>query len=86
MQEFAAGKFHFEPPFTSLDHLVGEQRRRDFKAKSLCFEVHDQLDFRDLLDRQVTLRNAMLKTAHGWRKLRREAQLMSVCYHARNPP
>ena len=55
MQEFAAGKFHFEPPFTSLDHLVGEQRRRDFKAKSLCFEVHDQLDFRDLLDRQVTL-------------------------------
>ena len=51
----AQGKFHFEPPFTSLDHLVGEQRRRDFKAKSLCFEVHDQLDFRDLLDRQVTL-------------------------------
>ena len=26
MQEFAAGKFHFEPPspFRSLDHLVGE--------------------------------------------------------------
>jgi hypothetical protein len=23
MQEFAAGKFHFEPPFTSFDHLVG---------------------------------------------------------------
>src|SRR5262249_14190836 len=23
MQEFAAGKFHLEPPFTSFDHLVG---------------------------------------------------------------
>jgi hypothetical protein len=29
MQEISAGKFHFEPPsrFTSLDHLVGAQRR-----------------------------------------------------------
>jgi hypothetical protein len=23
MQKFAAGKFHFEPPFTSFDHFVG---------------------------------------------------------------
>jgi hypothetical protein len=23
MQKISAGKFHFEPPFTSLDHLVG---------------------------------------------------------------
>jgi hypothetical protein len=23
MQKSAAGKFHFEPPFTSFDHLVG---------------------------------------------------------------
>jgi hypothetical protein len=37
MQEFAAGKFHFERPsrFTSLDHLVGarEQRRRHVEAE-----------------------------------------------------
>jgi hypothetical protein len=25
MQKLAAGKFHFEPPFTSFDHLGGEQ-------------------------------------------------------------
>src|SRR5262245_65228776 len=31
MQEFSAGKFHFEPPFTSLDHLVvaAEQWQRN---------------------------------------------------------
>jgi len=23
MQKISAGKFHFEPPFTSLNHLVG---------------------------------------------------------------
>jgi hypothetical protein len=30
MQEFAAGKFHFEPPssFSSLDHLVGDANLR----------------------------------------------------------
>src|SRR5262249_47746534 len=29
MEKISAGKFHFEPPFTSFDHLVGagEQRR-----------------------------------------------------------
>jgi hypothetical protein len=24
MQELTAGKFHFEPAFTSFDHLVGD--------------------------------------------------------------
>jgi hypothetical protein len=24
MQKISAGKFHFEPPFTSFDHLVGQ--------------------------------------------------------------
>src|SRR5262245_40719276 len=28
MQKFPARKFHFEPPFTSFDHLVGEQLDR----------------------------------------------------------
>jgi hypothetical protein len=23
MQKISAGKFHFEPPFTSFDHLIG---------------------------------------------------------------
>ena len=35
VQEFVAGKFHFEPPFTSFDHLVGacKQRRRHFELE-----------------------------------------------------
>jgi hypothetical protein len=28
MQKLSAGKFHFEPPFTSLNHLVGERKQR----------------------------------------------------------
>jgi hypothetical protein len=27
MQELAAGKFHFEPPLTSFDHLVGAHKQ-----------------------------------------------------------
>jgi hypothetical protein len=38
MEKISAGKFHFEPPFTSLDHLVGdgEQLVGDFEAEQLC--------------------------------------------------
>jgi len=39
-----------------LDHLIGggEQRFRDRKAERLrCFEVDDQFNFYDLLDRQI---------------------------------
>src|SRR5262249_25969100 len=32
MQEFAAGKFHFEPPFTSSDHLVGKREYTPVRA------------------------------------------------------
>jgi hypothetical protein len=28
MQKLSAGKFHFEPSLTSLDHLVGAQQER----------------------------------------------------------
>jgi hypothetical protein len=28
MQKLSAGKFHLEPPFTSLDHLVGAGEQR----------------------------------------------------------
>jgi hypothetical protein len=56
MQECAAGKFHFEPPFTLFNHLVGdrEQRRRHMEAERLgCNQVHDQVELGRLLDREV---------------------------------
>src|SRR5262245_66415993 len=56
MQELAAGKFHFEPPFTSFDHLVGagKQRGRHLEAERLgCFEVDYQLVLGRCLNRQV---------------------------------
>src|SRR6516162_7885705 len=56
MQKISAGKFHFEPPFTSFDHLVGagEQRRRNFQVKRPGrLEIDDELDFGRLHDRQI---------------------------------
>src|SRR5262245_20040206 len=56
MQKFPAGKFHFEPPFTSFDHLVGagEQRRRHLKAERLGGPNIDyQLEFGRLYNWQV---------------------------------
>ena len=37
IQKISAGKFHFEPPFTSFDHLVGAagQGQRDGDAERL---------------------------------------------------
>ena len=52
----AQGKFHFEPPFTSFDHLVGggEQRRRHREAeRSSSLMVNDQLELRRLHHQQV---------------------------------
>src|SRR5262249_55511855 len=36
-RKFRRGRFIFEPPFTSFDHLIdeGEERRRDREAKHL---------------------------------------------------
>src|SRR5499433_3239642 len=56
MQKISAGKFHFEPPFTSFDHLVGagEQCGRHIETeRSGGFEVHYQFEFGGLLDGQV---------------------------------
>src|SRR5262249_60740946 len=58
MQEFAAGKFHFDPSLLVylFDHLSGcdEHRRRDRDAERLGgLEVDRQLGLRDLLDWQV---------------------------------
>src|SRR5262249_137800 len=37
MEKISAGKFHFEPPFTSFDHLVGAllEKERHVEVKSL---------------------------------------------------
>ena len=52
-----SGNHHFEPPFTSFDHLVGagEQRRRHGEAEHPgSLEIDDQLDLGGLLNRQIT--------------------------------
>src|SRR5262245_33835187 len=64
MHEFAAGKFHVEPPFTSFNHLVGEllKLKRYLKPQRLrSLEVDHKLELGRLLDRQFggfrTLKN-----------------------------
>src|SRR5262249_28360192 len=56
MQKLSAGKFHFEPPFTSFDHLVGEreQLRGHFEPESpRGLEVDQEFKFGGLHDREV---------------------------------
>src|SRR5262245_5663963 len=56
MQKLSAGKFHFEPPFTSFDHLVhgGEKLRWHFEVERLgSGQVDDELEFGRLHHRQV---------------------------------
>src|SRR5262245_59286758 len=56
MQKISAGKLHFEPPFTSLDHLVGapQERSRDRQAERLGGgQIHDEIEPGRLLDRDV---------------------------------
>src|SRR5262249_12978457 len=55
LEKISTGKFHFEPPFTSFDHLVGkrEQLGRNFDAQCLRGgEVDDQIEFVPKFDRQ----------------------------------
>src|SRR5262245_31098415 len=62
----AQGKFHFEPPFTSFDHLVGkrEQRRRNGKAEHSCgLGVEDQLELACPQDWKVSGLSASENTA-----------------------
>src|SRR5262245_19449934 len=50
------GKFHFEPPFTSFDHLVGAAEQRDRKGEAERpgrLEIDPKSDLSLLLDRQV---------------------------------
>src|SRR5262245_29299124 len=62
MEKLTTGKFHFEPPFTSFDNLVGagEQRRRDGESHCLRRDrVDDEVEFGGLLNWNFTcLRSA----------------------------
>src|SRR5262249_42363161 len=56
MQKSTAGKFHFEPPFTSLDHLIGagKHKRRKVEAdRSRCLEIDEELKLGRALDRKI---------------------------------
>src|SRR5262245_4668620 len=57
MQKISAGKFHFEPPFTSFDDLVGERKQlvRHVETERLSgFEVDRQLELCRQHNREVT--------------------------------
>src|SRR5262249_5198413 len=73
MQEYAAGKFHFEPPspFRSFDHLVGGHQQLVWHTEpehSGGLVVDDQLEFGRLYHRQVrglcALENVTCISAH----------------------
>src|SRR6516162_3964792 len=56
MEKSPAGKFQFEPPFTSFDHLVGAQQDgfRYFEPERLGGgEIDDEIELGRLLDWDV---------------------------------
>src|SRR5215472_15007694 len=57
MEKTSAGKFHFEPPFTSLDHLVGGHLhdRRHRQAERLSgLKIDHEFESCSLIDRQLS--------------------------------
>src|SRR5262249_50064511 len=56
MQKISAGEVHFEPPFTSFNHLVGDCEEPSWQAEAECLggvEIDHELEFGRLHDRQV---------------------------------
>ena len=77
-RKFRRGSFIFEPPSTSFDQLVGTTGERQRHREAECFgglEVDDQLNFGDLLHRQV---GRLLPSRHGGKR-RRSIQLLHRC-------
>src|SRR5215510_6066292 len=57
MEKLSAAKFHLEPPFTSLDHLVGEDvelRRYGHSERVGGFAIDHQIEPCRLLHRQIS--------------------------------
>src|SRR5215470_1849927 len=88
-RKFRRGSFIFEPPFTSLDHLVGdgEHTRGNGKAERFCgLEVDDQLELSRLHYRQVGRLFALENAARVKSDLsERPSETGSVTYEPADP-
>src|SRR5262249_18796143 len=67
MQKISAGEVHFEPPFTSFNHLVGDCEEPSWQAEAGCLcgvEIDHELEFGRLHDRQVRRLRALEDAAN----------------------